>query len=196
MLQRQKLFKRTNAVSHLSRAVLIILCILAETPGAKTALARSEPVPPSVLREEQLAPIAGIVEEAISNSRIPGAVILIGNQDKVIYRQAFGYRSLLPDKLPMASDTIFDIASLTKVVATTTAVMQLVEKGQLRLEDPVAKYWPEFKANGKRSITVRELLTHYSGLRADLSLRAKWSLLPTKGDLPLRYLSVITRKVS
>ncbi|MDO9287832.1 MAG: DUF1343 domain-containing protein [Thermodesulfovibrionales bacterium] len=176
MLQRQETFKRTNAVSHLNRAILIImLCILVETPSAKTALARIEPAPSSVLREEQLAPIAGIVEEAIRNSRIPGAVILIGNQDKIIYRQAFGYRSLLPAKLPMTSDTIFDIASLTKVVATTTAIMQLVEKDQLRLEDPVANYWPEFKANGKRSITVRELLTHYSGLRADLSLRAKWS---------------------
>ncbi len=119
-------------------------------------------------------PIEGIVEEAIRDGQIPGAVVLIGTRDKVIYRKAFGYRTLTPDKAPMTVDTIFDLASLTKVVATTTAVMQLVENGRIRLEDPVAKYWPEFKSNGKRYITVRDLLTHYSGLRPDLNLKADW----------------------
>lgn len=75
----------------------------------------------------------------------------------------------------MTPDTIFDLASLTKVVATATAVMQLVEQGKIRLEDPVAQYWPEFAANGKAEITVSELLTHYSGLRGDLDLKPEWS---------------------
>ena len=75
----------------------------------------------------------------------------------------------------MTEDTIFDIASLTKVVATTTAVMQLVEQGKTRLDDPVTKYWPKFKAAGKKNITVHDLLTHHSGLRPDLSLKSKWS---------------------
>jgi uncharacterized protein YbbC (DUF1343 family)/CubicO group peptidase (beta-lactamase class C family) len=75
----------------------------------------------------------------------------------------------------MTPDTIFDLASLTKVIATTTAVMQLVERGMISLEDPVADYWPEFKAHGKEDITVRELLTHYSGLRPDLDLKPEWS---------------------
>jgi uncharacterized protein YbbC (DUF1343 family) len=75
----------------------------------------------------------------------------------------------------MTPDTIFDLASLTKVIATTTAVMQLVERGMISLEDPVADYWPEFKAHGKEDITVRELLTHYSGLRPDLDLKLEWS---------------------
>lgn len=75
----------------------------------------------------------------------------------------------------MTPDTIFDLASLTKVIATTTAVMQLVERGMISLEDPVADYWPEFKAHGKEAITVRELLTHYSGLRPDLDLKPEWS---------------------
>jgi len=75
----------------------------------------------------------------------------------------------------MTPDTIFDLASLTKVVATTTAVMQLVEQGKIRLEDPVSQYWPEFAANGKDEITVSELLTHYSGLRGDLDLKPEWS---------------------
>ncbi|MBZ5513368.1 MAG: DUF1343 domain-containing protein [Acidobacteriia bacterium] len=99
----------------------------------------------------------------------------MGHQGKIVYRRALGNRSLVPKKLPMTEDTIFDIASLTKVVATTTAVMQLVEQGKIRLEDLVGKYWPEFEANGKQEITVRELLTHYSGLPPDLELKPEWS---------------------
>jgi uncharacterized protein YbbC (DUF1343 family)/CubicO group peptidase (beta-lactamase class C family) len=74
----------------------------------------------------------------------------------------------------MTLDTIFDLASLTKVIVTTTAVMQLVERGQVRLNDPVAKYLPEFAQNGKEEITVRQLLTHYSGLEPDLDLKTVW----------------------
>jgi uncharacterized protein YbbC (DUF1343 family)/CubicO group peptidase (beta-lactamase class C family) len=117
------------------------------------------------LNEVQLAPIEEVVEEAIRAGNIPGAVVLVGNQGRVVYRRAFGDRALVPEKLPMMPDTIFDVASLTKVVATTTALMQLVERGRVRLEDPVTTHWPEFKGNGKERITVRHLLTHYSGLR-------------------------------
>ena len=132
-----------------------------------------------VLRREQMAPISEMAKNAIQASKIPGAVILIGNQGKVVYRQAFGLRSREPKKIPMTTDTIFDMASLTKVIATSTAVMQLVEKGELNLEDPVAKYWPEFRVNGKGDITVRHLLTHYSGLRAALDSKPKWSSYDT-----------------
>jgi len=126
------------------------------------------------LKKEQLAPIAEMMKRAIRAGKIPGAVILIGNEEKVIYRRAFGHRALVPRKLPMTVDTIFDIASLTKVIATTPAVMQLMEEGKLRLEDPVSKYWPEFKTGGKEEITVQDLLTHYSGLRPGLDLKPKW----------------------
>ena len=125
--------------------------------------------------KEHLRQIPGIVNEAISKRQVPGAVILIGDQDHVLYRRAFGNRALKPEKLPMTVDTIFDIASLTKVVATSTAVMQLAENGKLDIDDPVIKYWPEFGVNGKEGITVRQLLTHYSGLRADLPLKPEWS---------------------
>ena len=74
----------------------------------------------------------------------------------------------------MTLDTVFDVASLTKVIATTTAVMQLVERGRVRMNDPVAKYLPEFAQNGKDDITVRQLLTHYSGLEPDLDLKVPW----------------------
>ncbi|MGE5443288.1 MAG: exo-beta-N-acetylmuramidase NamZ domain-containing protein [Ignavibacteriales bacterium] len=127
----------------------------------------------SRLRKKQLAPIAEIVQDAIHTDKIPGAVILIGSHNRIIYRRAFGYREIEPKKLPMTADTIFDLASLTKVVATTTAIMQLAEAGKLSVEDEVAKYWPEFKTNGKEHITIRQLLTHYSGLRPDLG--SDWS---------------------
>jgi uncharacterized protein YbbC (DUF1343 family)/CubicO group peptidase (beta-lactamase class C family) len=119
--------------------------------------------------------IEALVEKEISEGRIPGAVILVGNREGVIYEKAFGYSSLKPARTPMTVDTIFDIASLTKVVATAPAIMQLVERGKLGLNDPVARYWPEFKAKGKERITIRQLLTHYSGLRPDIPLKPAWS---------------------
>ncbi len=130
---------------------------------------------PPLLSEKQLAPIDDMVESAVRNGRTPGAVVLIGNSDSVYYHHAFGYRSIEPAKIMMTEDTIFDLASLTKVVATTTAVMQLVDKKKLSLDAPVSRYWPAFKKSGKSRITVRQLLTHYSGLSADLSLSPKWT---------------------
>lgn len=115
-----------------------------------------------------------IVEGAIRNGEIPGAVVLIGHEGKVVYRKAFGNRSLEPRREEMTADTIFDIASLTKVVATTTAVMQLMERGLIRANDPVAKLIPEFAQNGKEDVTVRELLTHFLGLPEDLDLSHPW----------------------
>jgi uncharacterized protein YbbC (DUF1343 family)/CubicO group peptidase (beta-lactamase class C family) len=98
----------------------------------------------------------------------------VGHSGHVIYRKAYGNRSLVPEQQPMAVDTIFDAASLTKVVATTPSIMKLFEQGKLRLDDPVTKYLPEFQ-NGKSDITVRNLMTHFSGLRPDLDLKPKWS---------------------
>ncbi len=115
-----------------------------------------------------------IVQNAIANHEIPGAVLLVSHDGQGVYRKAFGYRSLEPRRQPMTVDTIFDLASLTKVVATTTAVMQLVEKGVLRVNDPVAKYISEFAQNGKDDVTIRELLTHHSGLPPDLDLTRPW----------------------
>lgn len=122
-----------------------------------------------------LAPLDAIVENEIQLGHIPGAVVVIGKRGKILYRRAFGNRTLTPAPRPMTADTVFDLASLTKAVATATAVMQLVEQGKLRLDAPVARYWPAFQANGKSAITVRQLLTHTSGLRADLDLQTPWA---------------------
>jgi uncharacterized protein YbbC (DUF1343 family)/CubicO group peptidase (beta-lactamase class C family) len=122
----------------------------------------------------RLAVVDAIVERAILDGQIPGAVVLIGHNGQVAYRKAFGRKALEPRREPMTADTIFDLASLTKVIATTTSVMQLVEHGKVRLNDTVAKYLPEFGQNGKEDITVRQLLTHYSGLAPDLDLTTPW----------------------
>jgi uncharacterized protein YbbC (DUF1343 family) len=125
--------------------------------------------------EAALEPIAELVTRAIAAGTLPGAVVVVGHEGRVVYRKAFGHRSLAPRPVSMTPDTIFDLASLTKPIATATAVMQLVEEDRLRLDDPVAKHWPEFAAHGKARITVRDLLTHFSGLRPDLDLSRDWS---------------------
>ena len=114
------------------------------------------------------------MEEAVATGRIPGGVVLIGHNGAVVYRKAFGWRSLEPTRERMTVDTIFDLASLTKCIATTTAMMQLMEQGRVRLNDPVAAYLPDFAQNGKAEITVRELMTHFSGLPPDLDLKQPW----------------------
>ena len=123
---------------------------------------------------DRLAGLDSIMQNAIHQGLTPGAVLLVWHNGQVIYDKAFGNRSLEPRRETMTLDTIFDLASLTKVVATTTGIMQLMERGQVRLNDPVAKYIPEFAQNGKEDITVRNLLTHYSGLRGDLDLNQAW----------------------
>jgi uncharacterized protein YbbC (DUF1343 family)/CubicO group peptidase (beta-lactamase class C family) len=124
---------------------------------------------------QNLSGLDSIIEASIQNHDIPGAVLFIGHDGHVIYRKAFGQRSLEPTRSVMTVDTIFDLASLTKVVATTTAVMQLVDQGKVRLNDPVVKYIPEFGQNGKADITVRDLMTHYSGLEPDFDLNPPWN---------------------
>ena len=106
---------------------------------------------------------------------VAGAVVLVGRGDRVAYLHAYGRRALVPAAEPMTPDTIFDLASLTKVVATTTSVMILVEEGKLRLSDAVAAFIPGFERYGKGAITLRQLLTHTSGLRPDLDLADPWT---------------------
>ena len=146
-------------------AVAIICSVL-----VSLTFAQSLPVvtPETVgLSSQQLAYIDEAVAAEIAKKQLPGAVVLVGRQGKIVYRKAFGNRALEPNVEPMTLDTIFDLASLTKVVATATSVMILVERGKIRLGDPVSRYIPEFGEMGKKNITVEQLLTHRSGLIAD-----------------------------
>ncbi len=118
---------------------------------------------------EWLARIDAAVEEALAARDLPGAVVLVGRDDRVVFRKAYGDRSILPVREPMTVDTVFDVASLTKPVATATAVLILVERGRIALWDPVVKYLPEFAAGGgdREKVTVEQLLTHRAGFVPD-----------------------------
>ncbi|RMF42628.1 MAG: DUF1343 domain-containing protein [Planctomycetota bacterium] len=116
---------------------------------------------------DKLEQIAALVEQGIADGKMPGCVICFGRQGKIAYRQAFGLRKVAPDPEAMTVDTVFDMASITKPVATATSVMTLIERGQLRLQDKVAKYFPEFGTQGKEAIRVLDLLIHQSGLIPD-----------------------------
>ena len=119
--------------------------------------------------------IVPLVDAAISRHELPGAVILAGRGDQVAWLRAIGRRALEPAPEAMTTDTVFDMASLTKVVATTTSVMQLVEQGRIRLGDTVTRFIPDFGRYGKDGITIRQLMTHTSGLRPDLELEVEFN---------------------
>ena len=127
--------------------------------------------------------VSTLITQAISEHKLPGAVVVIGHNDHIVFEHAYGNRALEPTIEPMTEDTLFDMASLSKILATTTAILQLYEQHKLDLDAPVAKYLPDFAQNGKQSITVRELLTHYSGLPEDVDLKDDWGLAaPDKAE--------------
>ncbi len=103
-------------------------------------------------------------EEALAQGVFPGAVLLVGREDEITYEQAFGARSLVPAKAPMQASTIFDLASLTKPLATTVAIMLLVREKKMQLDDRVTHFFPTFGVFGKNAVTCRHLLNHSSGL--------------------------------
>jgi uncharacterized protein YbbC (DUF1343 family)/CubicO group peptidase (beta-lactamase class C family) len=115
-----------------------------------------------------------VIQDAIRQNQIPGAVLVVGHDGKIVHRKAYGNRVLVPKAEAMTLDTIFDCASLTKVIVTTSSLMKLFEEGKFRLNDRVMQYIPEFQG-GKSEITIRNLMTHFSGLRGDLTLSPPWS---------------------
>jgi uncharacterized protein YbbC (DUF1343 family) len=157
-------FTRINAV--------LILLLFAPTALAQLPVARPESVSVSTQR---LAQMDAVIAEEIANKHLPGAVVLVGRKGRVVWRKSYGARALEPAREEMTPDTIFDLASLTKVVATATSVMILVERGKLRLNDPVSLYIPELKGEGRERITIEQLLTHVSGYAPDFDLRERWT---------------------
>jgi len=133
---------------------------------ARTALREAEPAA-AAMSADRLSAIDEIVNDSISKKELPGAVVLIARHGKIVWRKSYGNRAVQPTVEAMTVDTIFDMASLTKIVATTTSIMILIERGQLRLIDTVAHYIPEFAQNGKTNITVLQLLTHRAGFVPD-----------------------------
>ena len=152
-----KVFKRAPVVI----ALVVVLLLL---PSARS----------QVVEQRGLQQIDRIIENGIAAKKFPGAVVIAGHDGHIVFEKAYGNRTLVPAVEAMTDDTVFDLASLTKVLATATSVMQLYEQGKFRLNDPIAEYLPAFAANGKQDVTIRQLLTHYSGLPADLSLEDPW----------------------
>ena len=136
------------------------------------AAVRSLPAAPPAfegMSAARLARLDAAIDDSIAKKECPGAVVLVGHHGKVVYRKAYGNRAVAPAREAMTADTVFDIASLTKVVATATSVMTLVEDGKVRLQDRVAKHIPGFASGGgaRDQVTIEQLLTHRAGLAAD-----------------------------
>ncbi len=151
--------------SHLRLAIPLAALAAASFAGV-TARAASPTSRSKAIHEARFTELDRLAEEAVAAKNVPGVVFVVGHRGKVVYRRAFGNRWLKPETRAMTPDTVFDLASLTKVVATTSSIMALVEDGRLRLTDPVVRHWPEWGQNGKDKVTLRHLLTHTSGLAA------------------------------
>jgi uncharacterized protein YbbC (DUF1343 family)/CubicO group peptidase (beta-lactamase class C family) len=119
---------------------------------------------PAAGQQPDLTGVDEAVQSVVSAGEVPGAVVIVGQGERVLYRKAFGSRSLVPRQEPMTEDTVFDVASLTKVVATAPAVLLLWQQGRLDLDAPLATYLPEFRGRAYRHVTIRRILTHTAGL--------------------------------
>jgi uncharacterized protein YbbC (DUF1343 family)/CubicO group peptidase (beta-lactamase class C family) len=171
---------RTSTLRSLAWPMASVALLVATVTGlsGQTRPASAPSGPPAAVAGfdlTRLARLDEVVAGAIAERQLPGAVVLVGRGDTTVFRKAYGNRAVEPAAEAMTLDTIFDLASLTKVVATTTAVMMLVEDGKVRLIDPVARFIPEFGKYGKERITVRDLMTHISGLRPDVDLGDPWN---------------------
>jgi CubicO group peptidase (beta-lactamase class C family) len=131
------------------------------------------PLVAGAFHEDKLAEMDTAINDAIANHKCPGGVFWLEHEGE-IYKKSYGFRALVPAREPMTEDTIFDAASLTKVIATTPAVMLLIERGKVKLDERVCVYIPEFTSEGRELITVRELLTHTSGLPEDIETKTDW----------------------
>ena len=169
----QRLRSRTNLSAS---SLFLVLSVLWWTLGSATA----GTLPAGKAAElgvspERLARLDDVIQASLEAEEIPGAVLLVARRGRTIYRKAFGLRSQKPTVEAMTVDSIFDVASLTKVMATSTSIMILVEEGKIALNEPVSDFIPRFARRGKEKVTLLHLLTHHSGLRPDLDLVPKWT---------------------
>ena len=164
--QRTQRVRREIKIIQFLIIVLFSQSLFAQLPQTKPELVSTS--------SSQLALMDAVIEEGINQHKLPGAVVVVGRKGKVVWKKAYGAKTLEPAREPMSVDTIFDLASLTKVVATATSVMILIERGKVRLSDSVSVYIPELKGEGRDRITIEQLLTHRSGYAPDFDLRDQW----------------------
>src|ERR1044071_8803133 len=164
---------RIDALLRLALGAALLLS------GRQTALSQTSPAgsaaaAPMAFHPEKLAEMDAAIRQSVADRQCPGAVLWL-ERNGAEYHHAYGRRALVPVEELMTEDTIFDAASLTKVIACTPAVMLLIERGRIELDGRVQAYIPEFSGEGKEAITIRQLLTHTSGLRPDISTQPPWS---------------------
>ena len=152
--------------------IVLVLTLAAQPLLAQLPFAKPESVSISTAR---LAAMDSVITDEIAKGRLPGAVVFVGRKGRLVWHKTYGSRTVDPTREAMTPETIFDVASLTKVVATATSIMILVERGKLRLNNPVSLYIPELKGEGRERVTIQQLLTHVSGYAPDFDLRERWS---------------------
>ena len=153
------------------RLSIALIVLLAQSIAAQ--LAQTGPASAG-MSAERLSRMNTAIEAAIEKKELPGAVVVVGRHGRVVWRKPYGARAVEPQREPMTADTIFDLASLTKIVATSTSIMLLIEQGKVRLDDPVVQFIPEMKGEGRDAITIEQLLTHLAGFAPDFDLRERW----------------------
>src|SRR5436853_4663051 len=154
-----------------TKLIIALAFLLARPLAAQLPNSRPSSVGMSA---DRLARMDSVIRESIEKKELPGAVVLVARHRRVVWRKAYGARAVEPQREEMTTDTIFDLASLTKVVATTTSIMMLIEQGKVRLNDSVVKFIPEMKGGGRDAITIEHLLTHMTGFAPDFDLRERW----------------------
>src|SRR5205809_2826504 len=169
------LSKLRMEIIHLQSRILPLLLGLALFQNAFSIQLPSGSPATNGISAERLAGMDAVIQTSIEKKELPGAVVLVARHGRVVWRKAYGARAVEPQREAMTADTIFDLASLTKIVATATSIMILIERGQLRLADPVVKFVPEIKGEGRDAITIEQLLTHTSGFAPDFDLRERWA---------------------
>ncbi|MBT5020840.1 MAG: beta-lactamase family protein [Planctomicrobium sp.] len=157
---------REQRLKQASRTlVLVAFCLIV----SQHSFAQSRSA--ETVDSSRLTRIDRVVADGLRRGNMPGCVVRVGYQGEVIFEKAFGNRHVKPEKSPMTVDTVFDLASLTKPIATATSILKLSEEGLIDLDAPASKYLPEFNSHGKDKITIKQLLTHQGGLIPDNSLK-------------------------
>ena len=155
-----------------AKLIVAVVLLLAQPVAAQLPIS---PSPKPGISTERLARMDGIIETSIAKKELPGAVVLVGHHGQIVWRKAYGARAVEPQREAMTTSTIFDLASLTKVVATATSIMILVEQGKVRLADAAVRFIPEMKGDGRDAITIEQLLTHTAGFAPDFDLKDRWT---------------------
>lgn len=155
-------------------ATAIFFCVATSSFNPLSVLAADSAnrLPHSAPEQTGISPgsldeIDDLVAHAIDESKMPGAVVTIGHRGAIVFQKAYGNRRSVPEPEPMQVDTVFDLASLTKPIATATSIMHLVDAGKIKIDDKVADHLPAFASEGKQDVTIKQLLLHVGGLIPD-----------------------------